>query len=286
MSKRDRMTTLLGVINNAITQLQHVDEPRKEAEYLLMHVLGLTRAQLKACETDILAAAMQLQFEILVKRRQQGEPIAYIVGHREFWTLDLHITPQVLIPRPETELLIELTLELMSIFPQRRVADLGCGSGAIACALASEKPQWEIVATDISHAALAIASVNARQHQLKNIEFCQGSWCEALALPRFNVIISNPPYICEHDPHLSQGDLRYEPHGALVSGKEGLDAIRCIAMQAQEWLEPGGLLLLEHGFDQSVDIRKILQALRYININSHKDLAGHERVTVGAIRER
>ena len=255
------------------------DTPRLDAEVLLMHVCRLTRAALVTRADDLLSAEQQTQMLALLERRRQGEPVAYLTGEREFWSMTLAVTSDTLIPRPDTEVLVERTLALIPVDARWRIADLGTGSGAIALAIARERPHCHVVATDISDAALAVAQANALHHTIRNIEFRCGSWEQPLASEAFEVIVSNPPYIRADDPHLQQGDVRFEPRGALVAGDDGLDAIRQIARLGRVHLKPGGWLLLEHGYDQAQQVEAILHAAGYGEYSLHRDYAGHGRVS-------
>jgi len=255
-------------------------DARLEAELLLAHVLDRSRAWLYAWPEHEVDGEQQAAFERLIEARAQGEPIAYLTGHREFWSLDLAVTPDVLIPRPETELLVELALVRIPRNANVRVADLGTGSGAIALALAHERPLARVLATDASAAALAVARGNAARLHLRNVEFAAGDWCSALGDGRFDVIVSNPPYIASGDEHLGSGDLRSEPMSALVSGRDGLDAIRRIVAQAPAHLHAGGWLLLEHGWDQAERVRGLLDTPTFRAVATERDGAGHERVTM------
>lgn len=254
-----------------------------EAERLLAHVLDRTAAWLYAHGDAPVAAEEHRRFESLVERRVRGEPLAYLVGSRGFWRFDLAVSPATLIPRPETERLVELALERLPEGPPLRVADLGTGSGAIALSLAFERPRAQVVATDASADALAVARGNAAALKLENIGFRQGDWCEPLAGERFDLIASNPPYIAEGDPHLSQGDLRHEPAAALASGADGLDAIRRIVAQSPAHLVPGGWLLLEHGRDQGAAVRALLRQAGFVDVSTGRDLEQRERVTLGRV---
>lgn len=254
---------------------------RTDAEPLLLHALGRERAWLFAHARDPVAPAVAAAFAALVARREAGEPVAYLTGRRGFWTLDLAVSPATLIPRPETETLVELALERVDDEAGRRIADLGTGSGAIALALASERPRAQVVAVDLSAAALQVARANAAAHALDNVAFRQGSWLAPLAGQRFDLIASNPPYIAEDDPHLGQGDLRHEPATALASGRDGLDAIRAIAAAAPGHLLPGGWLLLEHGWDQGEAVAALLRARGFVEVATHRDLEARDRVTLG-----
>lgn len=254
-------------------------ESRHEAELLLGHALDRPRAWLYAHADDIVDADAKIRFEALAAARARGEPVAYLIGRRAFWTFELAVTPAVLIPRADTERLVELALERIPVDADCAVADLGTGSGAIALAIASERPRARVVATDASDAALAVAQANARRLDLANVEFARGDWCAALGTRRFDVIVSNPPYIAAGDPHLDEGDLRFEPSSALASGIDGLDAIRLIAAQARAHLEPGGWLLVEHGHDQGDAVRGVFDAKGYTDIATARDLEDRERVT-------
>lgn len=251
-----------------------------EAEVLLMHVLEVDRAWLYANSDRSVSATAQDQFFDLLERRLAGEPIAYLTGIREFWSLPLQVTPDVLIPRPETELLVEAALERLPSDERFRVADLGTGSGAVALAIASERPLCEIHATDISPAALLVARANAERLVPGRVQFHLGSWFEALEA-RFHLVVSNPPYVTDGDPHLEAGDCRFEPRMALSPGDDGLAAIRRIARDAIEFLEPGGCLAFEHGFDQGEASRLTLDELSYEKVETLRDLENRERVTLG-----
>ncbi len=247
---------------------------RLDAELLLAALLRTERASVLAFgerKVDALTAAM---FEAGLLRLADGEPLSYITGVREFWSLPLSVAPGVLVPRPETELLVELCLARLDGTP-RRVADLGTGSGAIALALARERPAWRILATDRSADALEIAAINCRRLQIDNVALRQGSWCEALAGEQFDAILSNPPYIAPADPAL--GRLRHEPQQALVADEEGFADLLQIARCARAHLTAGGLLLLEHGAGQGPRLTRDLAALGYREVASHRDLAGHDR---------
>lgn len=259
----------------------HGEEARPEAETLLAHALARSRAWLFAWPEYEPDAPQREAFDRLVAARERGEPIAYLVGQRGFWTFDLRVTPAVLIPRPETERLVELALERLPADAACVVADLGTGSGAIALALAHERPRARVLATDASADALAVARANAERLGLRNIEFAQGDWCAALGDRVFDAIVSNPPYIASADAYLRQGDLRFEPPAALASGADGLDAIRAIVAQAPAHLADGGWLLIEHGWEQGAAVRALFDATGYRDVRNERDHAGHERVTLG-----
>lgn len=268
------------LIQQAIQELAAASpSPRLDAEVLLMHVTGLSRSALITRADEVLAADQAEAVCDLYARRVRGEPVAYLTGRREFWSLELNVTPDVLIPRPETELLVELALARIPSDTAWTIADLGTGSGAVALAIAKERPRCHVIATDLSTAVLAVARNNAQQLKIQNIEFRHGEWFAPLAGLVFNLIVSNPPYVAEGDPHLTQGDLRFEPPTALVAGHDGLEAIRRIAADAAPQLIPEGWLLLEHGADQGASVARVLAAHGYTAITGYADLAGHDRVT-------
>jgi len=275
-------STIDQIIRQATQELAAVSpSPRLDAEVLLMHVTGLTRTALITRAQEPLLPEHDERLHMLLTRRARGEPIAYLTGRREFWSLDLCVTPDVLIPRPETELLVEQALAHIPEDAEWTVADLGAGSGAIALAIATERPHCRLIATDSSAAALAVARANATRLGIAKVEFWHGEWLKPLAGMRFDVIVSNPPYVRANDPHLTQGDVRFEPESALVAGADGLDAIRRIAVDALSCLRPGGWLLLEHGYDQAKAVRALLEIHGYDAVASCRDTAGHERVTAG-----
>ena len=251
-----------------------------EADLLLAHILNVDRAWLFANREQDVLPSRQRAFRELIARRSDGEPIAYLVGEREFWSLSLRVSPAVLIPRPETELLVETALQFIPVEAPWRVADLGTGSGAIALALACERPRCEVHATELSEAALAIAARNIEAIAPGRVHLHCGSWLEPLQ-GLFQVIVANPPYVAADDPHLATGDCRFEPTAALTPGPDGLAAIRRIAHDARSRLETGGLLAFEHGFDQGEAARQLLRDLGYLRIETKQDLEGHERVTAG-----
>lgn len=273
--------TIARAIQSATTLLANLgDTPRLDAEVLLMHVLGRDRAYLRAWPERTLSPEQADRFRDLIERRAAGLPIAYLTGEREFWSRTFIVRPGVLIPRPETELLIELALDFIPAHEPADLLDLGTGTGIIAVTLAAERPLAHVTATDLSAEALAIARENAARHGVKNIRFALGPWFAALpANARFGLIVSNPPYIADRDPHLRQGDLRFEPELALQSGPRGLDALTAIVQEARHRLKPGGRLLLEHGYDQAEPLAELLAKLGYAGIAHHHDLQGHRRAT-------
>jgi release factor glutamine methyltransferase len=260
------------------------EEARLDAELLLAHALGVSRASLYARPEYEPDAAQRDLFARDVAARERGEPIAYLIGHREFWSLDLAVTPDVLIPRHETELLVELALARIPVDREVRIADLGTGSGAIALALAHERPRAHVRATDASAKALEVARANAAHFGIANVTFAEGDWGAALGGQQFELIVSNPPYVAAHDPHLDAGDLRYEPALALVSGVDGLDAIRRIVADARAHLLVDGCVMLEHGWNQAERVRALFEDSGYVDIVSARDGNGHERVTSAAQR--
>jgi release factor glutamine methyltransferase len=271
--------TLDTALKNAIAALAASSPtPRLDAEVLVMHACGISRSELITRHDVALNDEQQNKLEGLLARRQRGEPVAYITGTREFWSMELDVSPATLIPRPETELLVEKALEHIPSDAAWTIADLGTGCGAIALAIAKERLRCRVIATDNSPAALQVARYNAKKIGLTNIEFHEGDWFAALANATFDMILSNPPYIRAGDPHLKQGDVRFEPATALVAGTEGFDAIRHIARHAREFLKPDGWLLFEHGWDQAEAIGDYLRQQGYRDIVCHTDLTGHARV--------
>jgi release factor glutamine methyltransferase len=256
-------------------------EARREAALLLRHVLDVSDAWLAAHPGDEVDAARAVAFRDMVQRRARGEPVAYLTGTRGFHDIELRVAPGVLIPRPETEVLVELALQRIPADADCNVADLGTGSGAIALAIARARPQAHVVATDTSEAALDIARGNATLLRIDNIEFRKGDWYAGLSGELFDVIVSNPPYIAEGDPHLGEGDLRFEPVAALASGADGLDAIQAIVDGARQHLRNGGWLLLEHGFEQGAEVRDLLLEYGFAEVFTQNDLEGRERASGG-----
>ena len=257
------------------------DSASLDSEILLCQILKKERSFLRAWPDLELQSKQTNQFWSLIKQRQQGTPIAYITGNKEFWSRDFHVNPDVLIPRPDTELIIELSLKLILDNKPIKIIDLGTGSGIIAITLAAERLQADISATDLCLAALSIAKLNARKHDINNIKFYQSNWFANVPPIKFNLIITNPPYIAEDDVHLTQGDIRFEPRSALCSGKQGLNDIIIIADTARNFLEPGGHLLIEHGYDQQHSVQSILKDYHYDFVQTATDLSGQPRVTYG-----
>ena len=255
-----------------------------DVELLLAHCLQKNRTYLRTWPEAEVANDTEQQFLALLCRREQGEPIAHLLGERGFWSLDLQVNASTLIPRPETELLVEQVLALLTDCPQLSVLDLGTGTGAIALALAQEKPDWKILACDREPAAVQLAEANRRALGLDNVSIFQSNWFAAVAPQRFELIVSNPPYIDGDDPHLTQGDLRFEPRSALVAANKGLADIEHIIAHSQDYLQPGGWLLLEHGYNQRRAVRECFEQSGFINVFSRQDLAGMDRITGGQCR--
>ena len=259
----------------------HGADARREAEILLGAALNKPRSYLFAWPEASVPGAVALRYRSWLQRRARGVPVAYLLGRREFWSLPLRVSEATLIPRPETELLVERALAAGPPESRARVADLGTGAGAIALALASERRRWRIVGIDSSRAAIAVAERNRALLGLNNVELRCGDWFAPLGDEVFDVIVSNPPYLAGDDPHLEQGDLPFEPRAALVSGQQGLAALRHIGTQAPARLAPGGQLLLEHGCAQGAAVRAVLEARGFTQVASYRDLAGHERISRG-----
>ncbi len=257
------------------------DTARLDAEVLLCHCLHKNRSFLRAWPEHRPSTDQINRFEAMVSQRQQGIPVAYLVGKREFWSREFEVDPAVLIPRPDTELLVELSLSLLPSGQPCKIIDLGTGSGILAITLAAERPLAEVVATDISLAALDIAQRNTQRLHVTNVRFLASHWFDAVSERDFDLVISNPPYIADDDPHLRQGDVRFEPQTALVSAENGLKDIRLIADQARRHLKIGGHLLIEHGYNQQAEVQDIFEQVNYRQVTAHKDLAGNPRVTSG-----
>jgi release factor glutamine methyltransferase len=285
-------------LSSSIQQLLTSDTPRLaaalgleastariEVQCLLQEVLHVQRVYLVAHPERNLDETELGHYNRLLQRRLAGEPIAYILGEREFFGLNFKVTPATLIPRPDTELLVELAIKRIPKHESYKVLDMGTGSGAIALAIAHECPQADVLASDVTAAALVVAQENARALGLSNVSFVRSDWFTAMGEQQFALIVSNPPYIEADDPHLKQGDVRFEPVTALVSGAEGLDDIRKIIEQSASHLLPGGWLLLEHGYDQAARVRNLLEMAKYESIFSACDLAGIERASGGRISE-
>lgn len=280
--------TIGAVLGEAARRLERAGEaPRLEAEILLAHALDRPRAWLLAHGREALDARAAERFQRLLEARLDGQPIAYLIGSREFWSRRFRVTPAVLIPRPETEHLVEAALEKLDAGQRDggvcRVADLGTGSGVVAVTLGLERPRWRILAIDIDVDALAVARDNALRLGAANVEFRQADWLAGLDGESFDLIASNPPYIAADDPHLGMGDARFEPRRALAANDNGLADLRAIAAQARAHLRAGGWLALEHGYDQAAAVAGLLSEYGYAAIENRTDLAGHVRITLGKL---
>ncbi|HFK4477930.1 TPA: peptide chain release factor N(5)-glutamine methyltransferase [Citrobacter sedlakii] len=270
-------------LREAISQLQESDSPRRDAEILLEYVTGKGRTWILAFGETELTDAQRQQLAALLARRRRGEPIAHLIGEREFWSLPLFVSPATLIPRPDTECLVEQALARLPA-ASCRILDLGTGTGAIALALASERPDCDVTAVDRMPEAVALAQRNATRHAITNVRILQSDWFSALAGNRFEMIVSNPPYIDEQDPHLSQGDVRFEPLTALVAGDHGMADIKHIIERARAVLMPEGMLLLEHGWQQGTAVRDAFVRAGYHDVETCRDYGDNERVTLGRWR--
>ena len=273
------MTTVANALREGAARLPG-DEARVEAELLLAHALDRPRSWFYAHGGDVLGEPELRAFDALLRRRVEGEPVAQITGVRGFWSLELAVTRDTLIPRPETELLVELALQRLPREEPSQVLDLGTGTGAIALAIASERPLADVTAVDASQAALDVARANAADAGL-SVRLLHGDWFAPVAGEVYRMIVSNPPYIADADPHLSQGDLRFEPRSALASGPDGLDALRVITAGAPAHLLPGGWLLLEHGLEQGAAVRALLRTAGFSRVETARDLERRERISLG-----
>jgi release factor glutamine methyltransferase len=276
------MHSIKSVLTEASSTLKLIsDSALLDAEILLCQVLNQPRSHLRAWPDKPLQPEQLIAFQALLTQRQQGTPIAYITGNREFWSRDFLVSPDVLIPRPDTELLIELSLQLLPTTEPVEIIDLGTGSGIIAITLATELPRAQVSATDLSLAALQIARLNADKHHVCNIDFYHSNWFIDIPETKFNLIISNPPYIAEDDTHLQQGDVRFEPQTALTAPEQGLADIKIIADSARSHLKSGGHLLIEHGYNQQQQVQNLFRTMHYDKVQTYKDLSGQPRVTYG-----
>ncbi|MEJ2514079.1 MAG: peptide chain release factor N(5)-glutamine methyltransferase [Gammaproteobacteria bacterium] len=255
------------------------DSPRLDAELLMGLVLRKPRSYLRAWPERELSLGQADIFERLLRRRFAGEPISYITGVREFWSMPLRVSPHVLVPRPDTELLVEKALARLPSDEDTRVLDLGTGSGAVALALARERPRTRVIGVDISHYALEVARLNARILKIDNVEFKESNWFDAVRGEKFHVVLGNPPYVASDDPHLNRGDVRFEPRVALDAGEGGMEAFKAILDRAHNYIFRQGWLLLEHGPDQHMPLRRLLEAQHYYDITVHQDAEGRDRVT-------
>ncbi len=273
------MPTIAEALQQASDTFTTSESARLDAELLLCHVLDCDRSHLIAWPEKVLDDHIAETYSSLVARRQQGEPLAYITGEREFWSRRFLVNEHTLIPRPETECLVEFVLQQGDADAELRVADLGTGTGAIAISLACERPQWRISAIDITAPAVELAKRKAAANAAGHVRFYVGDWLQPLQQQPQDIIVSNPPYIAQQDPHLEQGDVRFEPVSALVAGRDGLDAIRRITRDALDCLQPGGWLVLEHGYDQAPGVAEILTAAGYTELTQVNDLSGNPRLS-------
>ncbi|MDK2777235.1 MAG: peptide chain release factor N(5)-glutamine methyltransferase [Pseudomonadota bacterium] len=272
--------TIDGWLTQARAELEAVsDSARLDAELLLAHTLQQSRTWLYTWNDKALSAGQQQMAEQLLQRRLGGEPVAYILGQRDFWSLSLAVAPSTLIPRADTETLIEWALEL-PLPANSRVLDLGTGTGAIALALASEQPSWQVSGVDFQRQAVTLAEENARRNHLERVTFQQSDWFSAVQ-GRFDLIVSNPPYIDEADPHLNQGDVRFEPRTALVAGNQGLSDLALIIDRAPDFLQPDGWLLVEHGWQQAETVCELLRQRGFTDVENRRDLGGNPRISGG-----
>lgn len=275
--------TISQLLQTAVQQNHASDTPLLDCELLLCHVLDVDRTWLKTWPDREVSSDHQQQFQQLLQGRIEGEPIAYIVGSQGFWTLNLKVSPDTLIPRPETELLVETALELA--LPQRgQVLDLGTGTGAIALALASERPQWQVVGADLMPGAVELAKHNCQNHKLDNVTLLQSNWFSDIPAQSFDLIVSNPPYIEQEDRHLSEGDVRFEPASALVSGESGLQDLKALIGQSPDYLATSGWLLVEHGYQQGTAVRELFEQTGFSDVETRLDLNGLERITLGCLK--
>jgi release factor glutamine methyltransferase len=275
------MTIIASLLRSA--ELPDSPTARLDVELLLAAALGKPRSFLHTWPERIVSTEAAQAFDGFLKRRRTGEPVAYILGQQGFWNIDLEVATHTLIPRPETEMLVETALELLPSAIPHRLLDLGTGTGAIALSLAKDRPQWTVTAVDRVDEAVELAERNRQRLHLDNARVLRSHWFSAVEGQRFDLILSNPPYIASNDPHLVEGDVRFEPSSALVSGTDGLDDLRLIVSQAPAHLEAGGWLLLEHGYDQGPAVRELLNRHGFEQIQTRRDLGDHERITFGRV---
>lgn len=279
----DNESCIARLLDQAACLQQVSDTPKLDAQLLLAEVLGCSRASIVAHPERLVEGALRQRFSALLQRRQRGEPLAYILGRKGFWDFEVSVDARVLIPRPETELLVEKSLQCLAGRENEplQLLDLGTGSGVMAIALARHSPTWQVTATDQSCASLALARDNARDLGVANIRFVQTSWLDAFSTGNFDLIVSNPPYVMENDPHLLQDGLTFEPRTALVAAEDGLASLRLIITQAPRYLRSGGWLLLEHGYDQGPAVTSLFEQAGCPKPRGWQDLAGLDRVTAG-----
>ena len=276
-------STVGNLLEWASSELTSFDTPNLDARVLLQHVAKRSHSQLISHADNVLSNDKTATYRELIARRRQGTPVAYLTGEREFWSLVFKVTPATLIPRPDTELLVEKALVHIPKQQTLTVADIGTGCGAVALALAHERLETTFIATDISQEVLAVAKLNGKRLGIHNVKYHCGNLVSPLKKNCCDIIVSNPPYICDNDPHLNEGDVAFEPRSALVSGSDGLDTIRLIASKTPQKLKARGWLLVEHGYDQARQVRAILKQETFVNIETHYDLSGHARITQGQL---
>ncbi len=274
---------IVDALKHARQQLNMSDSTRLDVEVLLCSVLKCERTHLYTYPEQALSNKEIDSLNTLVSLRSEGQPVAHLTNQKEFWSLSLHVSRDTLIPRPETELLVEAALKLVPTDSEKNILDLGTGSGAIAIAIASERPLLNITATDTSDKALKIAKLNADLHAIKNISFKKANWFNLENSEPYDLIVSNPPYISNDDPHLKQGDVRFEPLSALASGKDGLDDLRIIIHQSRNNLNKQGWLLVEHGYNQGQQVKQLFIENNFTSTSTIKDYSGNDRVSIGQI---
>lgn len=272
------MTSIAQALQQAA--LLDSDTAMLDTELILCHVLDRDRSYLRTWPEKELTLSQQASFDELIDRRRAGEPVAYLIGQQAFWTLDLLVSPDTLIPRADTELLVETAL-VLPIPSRAKVIDLGTGTGAIALALASEHSDWNVTGVDCADEVIALAQKNAERNHLSHVGFLKSHWFDAVGSQRFDLIVSNPPYIDEDDHHLDQGDVRFEPKSALVADNQGMADIEFIAREAKGYMNKGAWLMFEHGYDQGQKVRECLQGLGYTEVQTKKDLGQNDRITFG-----
>jgi release factor glutamine methyltransferase len=275
------MTTITELLKKAEQNIHSSESARLDAEILFCNVMQFKRSRIYSHPEQLVPEAKSVLFQSLIEQRQQGHPIAHLTGKKEFWSLELTVNKDTLIPRPETELLVETALQMIPENAAFNILDLGTGSGAIAIAIASERPDCKIVATDINKNALTIAKENAETHQIENIQFYLSDWYKNIPSKSFDLVVSNPPYIKQDDEHLSQGDVRFEPELALVAGIDGMQAINIILENAKRYLASDACLLIEHGYDQKSLVQQAFLKHDFNQLKTFQDLSGQDRITLG-----
>lgn len=284
MNSPDQNVSIEQLLSSAAQQISSISgSARLDVELLLCEVLDCNRTYLFTWSDKTVSGPQVILFRQLLERRAKGEPIAHIVGRRGFWDLELNVNASTLIPRPDTEILVEKVLDVVAQDGpcSGQGLDLGCGTGAIALALGQELPNWHWLGADLIDDAVALAQSNAKRNHITNCRFIQSSWFENIGLQKFDFIVSNPPYIDKNDPHLSQGDVRFEPLTALVAEDNGLADIKLISQLAPNYLNPNAKLIFEHGYDQGQSVRKILSDNNFQKVETFKDLSGNDRVSIG-----